>query len=258
MLKKNILLTISYDGTGFCGWQKQPGKRSVQGEIEEALSIVCSREIKVNGASRTDAGVHAYGQRVSFESDFGIPTERLQTAVNNILNGGKNYMVKSGDAQIVAVEERPLGFHARFDAKAKKYIYRISNDPEIDIFRRNYVYQVVKPLDIDHMREMAALITGTRDFKCFQAAGGEEKQTTVRTIYDIKIDTGKDIQIEITGDSFLYNMVRIITGTLVEAGLGKRHPRSVTSVIDSGDRQNAGFTAPPQGLYLAEVYYDMI
>ena len=248
MTERNILLTIKYDGTDFCGWQKQPGKRSVQGELEEALGLICRQEIKINGASRTDAGVHAYGQRASFTGEFGIPADRIIVAANNILK----------DAEITAAEEMQAGFHARFDAKAKKYIYKINNDKKHDVFRRNYEYQITKPLDINAMRAAADLITGTRDFKCFQAAGGEEKKTTVRTIYSIKIEKERDIQIEVTGDSFLYNMVRIIAGTLVEAGSGKLSPGSLPSIIESGDRQNAGFTAPPQGLYLAEVYYNMV
>ena len=171
------------------------------------------------------------------------------------MSGGKNSLDSTGDLLIVSAEEKPLDFHARFDAKAKKYIYKIKNDGNADIFKRNYLYQITKPLDVTAMQAAASHIVGTKDFKCFQAAGGEEKATTVRTIYELKVSGEKDILIEVTGDSFLYNMVRIITGTLVEAGLGKIHPESVAAIIESGDRQNAGHTAPPQGLYLAEVYY---
>ncbi|MCL1808923.1 MAG: tRNA pseudouridine(38-40) synthase TruA [Clostridiales bacterium] len=255
-MERNILLTIEYDGTNFCGWQKQPGRRSVQGEIERALGTVCGREVKLNGASRTDAGVHAYGQRASFEGGFGIPTCRIAVAANNILSGGKNSLGAAGDVRITAAEEKPLGFHARFDAKAKKYVYKIRNESEADIFKRNYAYQVVKPLNIGAMEDAAKLIVGTKDFKCFQAAGGDEKRTTVRTVYSLGITGVRDVQIEIVGDAFLYNMVRIIAGTLVEAGLGKIRPSAIASIIASVDRQNAGHTAPPQGLYLAEVYYD--
>jgi len=255
---RNVLLTIEYDGSNFCGWQKQPGKRSVQGEIEEALGIVCGQDIKINGASRTDAGVHAYGQRASFSGDFRIPADRIMIAVNNILNGGKNAAFGPGDARITAVEEKPEGFHARFDAVAKKYIYKISNEKRPDIFRRNYVCQVAWPLDVDAMKAAAGLMVGTKDFKCFQAAGGEEKKTTVRTIYKIEIVKKDDIHVEVTGDSFLYNMVRIMAGTLIEAGRGKIDPAAVPSIIESGDRQKAGHTAPPAGLYLAEVYYNMV
>ena len=256
-MEKNILLTVEYDGTGFCGWQKQSGKRSVQGELERVLSLLCGVQIKTNGASRTDAGVHAYGQRVSFKGEFSIPPDRLMIAVNDILNGGKNARRREGDIRIIKAEEKPPEFHARFDAKAKKYIYKIKNDGAEDVFMRNYVYQVMRRLDAAAMKEAAKLIPGTKDFKCFQAAGGEKKKTTVRTVYDLAVNTARDIQIEITGDAFLYNMVRIITGTLVDVGLGKIHPAAISSIIESKDRQNAGHTAPPQGLYLAEVYYDI-
>lgn len=257
-MEKNILLTIEYDGTDFCGWQKQPGRRSVQGEIEKALSVVCGCEISVNGTSRTDAGVHAYGQRANFTGDFGIPTDRIAIAANNVLNGGKNAIGAMGDVRVLRAEEVTRDFHARFDAKAKKYIYKIRNEAQIDIFRRNYVYQVIKPLDLAAMRDAAVYMNGTKDFKSFQASGGEERKTTVKTIYSTDISVKRDIEIEITGDAFLYNMVRIMAGTLVEVGLGKIHPAAVESIIVSGDRQNAGHTAPPQGLYLAEVYYNMV
>ena len=257
-MEKNVLLTIEYDGTGFCGWQKQPGKRTVQGEIERVLSIVCAQDIRINGTSRTDAGVHANGQRASFKGVFGIPADRIAVAANNILNGGKNSMGCSSDARIIKAEEKPPEFHARFSAKAKKYVYIVKNDGSTDIFRRNYAYQVIRPLDLAAMEDAAKLIPGTRDFKCFQASGGEEKKSTVRTVHDLHIIAGQDIRIEITGDAFLYNMVRIIAGTLVEVGLGKIHPAAIPHMIESCDRQNAGHTAPPGGLYLAEVYYDMI
>ena len=257
-MEKNILLTIEYDGTDFCGWQRQPGRRSVQGEIEKALGIVCGCEISVNGTSRTDAGVHAYGQRASFIGDFGIPADRIAIAANNVLHGGKNAIGAMGDVKIISAEEVPPGFHARFDAKAKKYVYKIRNEARIDIFRRNYAYQVIKPLDLEAMKAAAVYMNGTKDFKSFQASGGEERKTTVKTVYSIDISVKRDIEIEITGDAFLYNMVRIMAGTLIEVGLGKIHPAVVPSIIESGDRQNAGHTAPPQGLYLAEVYYDMI
>lgn len=264
---KNILLTIEYDGTNFCGWQKQPGQRSVQGELERVLSTICAQEIKLNGTSRTDAGVHAYGQRASFEGDFAIPTDRIKIAANNLLLGagaakGRSSIGAVSDVRIIEVQEVPLGFHARFDASGKKYIYKIRNAKEPDIFSRNFCYQVAKPLDVDDMKKAAAIMVGTHDFKCFQAAGGKELQTTVRTIYDIKIRTEGisrfpcNIEIAVSGDGFLYNMVRIIAGTLVDVGAGKLEAERITAIIDSKSRQLAGHTAPPQGLYLAEVYYN--
>ncbi len=256
-MERNIFMTIEYDGSGFCGWQRQPNVRTVQGHLEEVLSHVCGTPIKINGTSRTDAGVHALGQCASFRGEFGIPTERIMLAANNILAGGRQALKGIGDVRITALCEMPQDFHARFSARGKQYRYLIRNLPEPDIFRRRYCYQVLQPLDIEAMRKAAAYIVGTHDFKCFQAAGGEEKETTVRTIYRLDIDRrGDDVVIEISGDGFLYNMVRIITGTLTEVGLGRRRPQELAGILASRDRQQAGHTAPAAGLYLVEVYYD--
>lgn len=256
-MERNIFMTIEYDGSGFCGWQRQPNVRTVQGHLEEVLSHVCGTPIKINGTSRTDAGVHALGQCASFRGEFGIPTERIMLAANNILAGGRQALKGIGDVRITALCEMPQAFHARFSARGKQYRYLIRNLPEPDIFRRRYCYQVLQPLDIEAMRKAAAYIVGTHDFKCFQAAGGEEKETTVRTIYRLDIDRrGDDVVIEISGDGFLYNMVRIITGTLTEVGLGRRRPQELAGILASRDRQQAGHTAPATGLYLVEVYYD--
>lgn len=260
---KNILLTIEYDGTSFSGWQRQPGKRTVQGELERVLSIICRCPIQVNGTSRTDAGVHALGQRASFQGEFGIPTEKLMLAANNILAGGMNSIGKIGDMKILSAVDVPENFHARFDAKGKKYVYKILNCQETQIFSRNQYYQVTKNLDLQAMKDAAAYIVGTHDFKCFQAAGGEEKKTTVRTIYSLNIIEEKTeagqrtLLLEVKGDGFLYNMVRIITGTLVDVGLGKISPKTLPEIIACRERQRAGHTAPPQGLYLAKVYYKL-
>lgn len=256
-VERNIFMTIEYDGSDFCGWQRQPNVRTVQGRLEEALSRVCGTPVKISGTSRTDAGVHALGQCASFRGEFGIPTERIMPAANNILAGGRQALKGIGDVRITSLREVGSDFHARFNACGKKYRYVIRNLPEPDIFRRNYCYQIPQPLDVEAMREAAAYIAGTHDFKCFQAAGGEEKETTVRTVHRLRIDRrGENVEIEISGDGFLYNMVRIITGTLVEVGLGKRAPADLEAVIAGRDRQKAGHTAPAAGLYLVEVYYD--
>lgn len=137
-MERNILLTIAYDGTNFCGWQRQPAVRTVQGVLEDALSKVCRVPIRLNGTSRTDAGVHALGQRASFTGDFGIPTDRLPRAVNNLLSAGQTYRTKSSDVRILDARERTKGFIARFDSKGKRYRYIIKNTPEADLFSRNY------------------------------------------------------------------------------------------------------------------------
>ena len=259
-MERNFLLTIEYDGSGFSGWQRQPDVRTAQGELEAVLSHVMGKTIQVNGTSRTDAGVHALGQQASFHGEFGIPTDRIQTAVNNLLagkGGGYGKLGRVGDMRIVKVEEKPAEFHARFDSLGKRYRYIIGNGPDVDIFRRNYAYQITDPLDEAAMQEAALYLMGTHDFACFQASGGNERETTVRTIYSLTVKRqGNDVVLEVTGDGFLYNMVRIITGTLVEVGLGKRKPEELAAVIESCDRRKAGHTAPAEGLYLVEVFYD--
>lgn len=257
-MERNILLTIAYDGTDFCGWQRQPAVRTVQGVLEEALTKVCRTEIRLNGTSRTDAGVHALGQRASFTGDFGIPTDRLARAVNNLLSAGQTYRTKSSDVRILDAVEVDKGFHARFDSRGKRYRYVILNRPQADLFRRNYVYHVKEPLDVERMRAAAALIEGTHDFACFQSSGGTPRETTVRTVYSLRVEPRDDgeIWIEIAGDGFLYNMVRIIAGTLTEVGLGRKSPADIPLILAEGRRQQAGHTAPAEGLYLVEVFYD--
>lgn len=302
-MERNILLTIEYDGTNFYGWQRQPDVRTVQGTLEDVLSKVCGRRVLIEGSGRTDAGVHAFGQRATFCGDFGIPTERIAYAANNILSES----MKDGDVRITKAEEVPKGFHARFDAVGKKYIYKIRNADRMPVFLRNYRYRVWRKLDLDSMGQATGFIVGTRDFACFQSAGATPKESTVRTVKSLNLKSavqdlnytgftafgtdnteitgagtdntkiavagtdntkiagagtdktagtaGIDIDIEIVGDGFLYNMVRIIAGTLIEVGMGKTEPEFVQEIIRSKERRLAGFTAPPQGLYLAEVYY---
>lgn len=261
-MERNILLKIAYDGTDFCGWQRQPNVPTVQGEIERVLSILCSKDIVVNGTSRTDAGVHAFGQQASFSGEFSIPTGNIMRAANNLLNPA---------VQIVEVSEKPMDFHARFDSKGKTYVYKIHNGRTKNPFLRNSCYFVDRKLDVDAMKKAAEFIVGTHDFKCFEAAGGQPRETTVRTVSELKVIATEpafenridderwfpstDVTIEITGDGFLYNMVRIITGTLVEVGLGKIKAEALKDIIASTDRTKAGHTAPPQGLYLKEIYY---
>lgn len=253
---RNILLTIAYDGTNFCGWQRQPGQRTVQGELERVLSVLCAQEIRLNGTSRTDAGVHAIGQCASFQGNFKIPTENIPKAANNLLAAGLGPF-GVGDVRITAAKEVPSEFHARFSSHGKRYVYRIANSSTPDLFQRNYCYYVKDPLNEKIMQEAASAVVGEHDFRCFMAAGGQEMESTVRTVYRLAVERqGSDIIITVEGNGFLYNMVRIITGTLVEIGLGKRKPEEMEQIIASRDRRQAGHTAPPQGLYLMEVFYE--
>ncbi|MBQ7703490.1 MAG: tRNA pseudouridine(38-40) synthase TruA [Firmicutes bacterium] len=255
-MEKNYLIKIAYDGSGFSGWQRQPDKRTVQGVLEETLNFFTGQEIKLNGTSRTDAGVHALGQCASFKGDFTIPKDNLLKAVNSSLKGGQAKTFSVGDVKILSIEEMDPDFHARFDCKGKTYRYVIDNGSEADIFRRNYTGRVAEPLDIELMQEAASYMEGTHDFKAFQSAGGEERETTVRSVSKVTVERqGTDVIVEVTGDGFLYNMVRIMVGTLIEAGTGRRTPESVKDVIDSLDRANAGPTAPASGLYLKEIYF---
>ena len=277
--KRNILLTIEYDGTGFSGWQRQPGQRTVQGELERVLSVLCAQPIAIDGASRTDAGVHAYGQTATFSGAFGIPTDRIPFAANNLLAGEGRYTVS--DVRIKKAVEVPGGFHARFDCSGKKYFYLIRNAASPDPMQRNQCCQITAPLDLCAMREAASYLPGEKDFRAFMSAGGNgsaEGSSTVRDIFSAKIvtmpyidfsgtengteapgmkdpDQGQLLRFEIEGSGFLYNMVRIIAGTLIEVGLGRRKADTLPEIIESRDRSQAGHTAPPYGLYLAEVYY---
>lgn len=258
---RNILIKIAYDGTGFAGWQRQSNARTVCGELERVLSILAGTDIKISGTSRTDAGVHALGQCASFTlPDDGIPTERIPRAANRLL--APDRVESIGDIKVLSAQEMPEGFHARHSCKGKRYIYRIYNCREKSPFRRTQFYQIAEKLDVDAMRKAAEYIVGEHDFVCFMTSGGEPGDSTIRTVFDLDIteapvsDEASNITISISGSGFLYNMVRIITGTLVEVGLGKRSPESVEDIILSKDRGKAGHVAPPQGLYLEEVFYE--
>lgn len=261
-MEKNVLLTIEYDGTSFSGWQRQPEARTVQGTVERILTELTGEQVTVDGVSRTDAGVHARDQKVTFKTDLKIPVASLAKVMNDRLAGRPESKAENDDVRIVAAVEVPDDFNVRHESIGKTYRYSIRNASEMPVFDRNYRYLVRPDLDIGKMREAAEYIKGTHDFRCFQAAGGEPGKTTVRTIWDITVrevilkgDTaGRDILIDISGDGFLYNMVRIITGTLVEVGLGKREPEELSGIIESRDRARAGHTAPPQGLCLMRVF----
>ena len=252
---KNHLIIIEYDGSCFHGWQIQPNARTVQGEIEKVLSNICNEEIHVNGTSRTDSGVHAYYQAASFCGNFGIPTERIPIAANNLLE----------DAKIISAEEKPIDFHARFDSKGKTYLYKISISKQPDIFQRNYRYQLIESPDTSKMKEAGSLLIGTHDFATFMSAGGSEPESTVRTITGVDIKqfntndskgrAQEEIEIRVTGNGFLYNMVRIIVGTLVDVGYGKIQFDKIEGIIKSCNRENAGHTAPASGLYLEKIYW---
>lgn len=242
-----IKLVIEYDGTDYGGWQVQANAPTVQCEIEYALKKLAGRPVALIGAGRTDAGVHARGQAAHFDMESSIPPHKFSFVLNTML---------PPDIRIRASEEVSPDFHARFGAKGKEYIYHIYNAPHASAIDRRTTMHVPAALDTDKMRAAAAHIVGTHDFACFCAAGSVAK-TTVRTVYAIDItQSGPYINISVQGNGFLYNMVRIIAGTLMEAGKGKLPPEQLPDIIARGDRRLAGMTAEPQGLVLERVFYE--
>ena len=243
---KRILLTVEYDGTHYAGWQRQINGLAVQQVLEEALQKATGERIVVTGASRTDAGVHALGQAVHFDTESRIPPEKYPFVLNTML---------PRDVRVHSGREVPGGFHARFMTCGKRYTYRIVNSRHASAIRRNTHVHVPLALDLPPMQEAAAQLLGTHDFAAFQAAGGTAK-TTVRTIHSAELTRqGDEIILTVEGDAFLYNMVRIIAGTLIEIGLGRRTVNAFSEAYETLDRLSLGVTAPPQGLELTKVYY---
>ena len=245
---RNIKLVIEYDGKEFNGWQKQPNKLNIQGEIERAIKQITGEEVDLTASGRTDAGVHALGQVANFKTNSDIPIEKIPIALNSNLK--KSIVIKSAQE----VEER---FHSRLNCKRKTYRYIINNSRYGTAIYRNLETHIPTKLNIQKMQEAVKYFEGEHDFKAFKASGTSSK-SSVRTIYNAKvIDAGNErIYIELTGSGFLYNMVRIISGTLVEVGLGKIEPKEIKKIIESKKRENAGKTLQPQGLYLVNVEYE--
>lgn len=242
----NYKMTIQYDGGRYSGWQRQGNTSStIQGKLEQALTRLIGQEIELSGSGRTDGGVHALGQVANFRAKAFLDCEKFRKQLNEAL-----------PEDIYVSDLRLAGerFHARFSAKEKVYRYTIETGAERNVFARKYVYHLPEVLDIGRMQDTAALLLGTHDFKGFST--GRTKKTTVRHLSSIDIRReGANVTLTFTGNGFLYNMVRILAGTLIEVGLGQRAPESVLSVLETGDRSGAGFTAPAQGLCLMEVRY---
>jgi len=239
-------LVIEYDGTDFSGWQKQPGRRTVQGVLEDALAVILRSPVRLQGAGRTDAGVHALGQTASFQTEADISPFRLRKGLCALARP---------DVAVVEAAEAPMGFNARFDAVGKHYRYAILNRPSPSPLSGRMRFFVPQPLDIDAMCRAAALLVGAHDFAGFRAADCE-RETTVRTLSAVEVrrfDT--DIFIEVKGDAFLKNMVRIIAGSLVDVGLHRLSLQSIRDALTRGERTAAGRTAPAAGLTLVSVFY---
>ena len=245
---RNIKLTIEYDGKDFNGWQKQPNKLNIQGNIEQAIKNVTGEDVELFASGRTDAGVHSFGQVANFKTESLIPLEKIPIALNTNLK-------KS--IRIIKAEEVDEKFHSRLSCKKKTYRYVINNSSCESAIYRNLETYIPSRLNINKMKEASKYFEGEHDFKAFKASGTSSK-SSVRTIYKAKvIDAGNErIYIELTGNGFLYNMVRIIAGTRVEVGLGKIEPNEIKTIIESQKREQAGKTLPPQGLYLVSVEYE--
>lgn len=244
---RNIKLTIEYDGKDFNGWQKQPNKLNIQGEIERAIYNITKEEVDLIGSGRTDAGVHAFGQIANFKTNSNISIEKMAIAINSQLKN--SIVVKKAEE----VDER---FHSRYNAKRKTYRYVINNTEYGSAIYRNLEYHFPIKLNVENMKEAAKFFEGEHDFKAFKSSGTSGKNS-VRTIYKAEVRTdGERILIELTGNGFLYNMVRIISGTLLGVGLGKIEPSEIEDIINSKDRTRAGKTLPAHGLYLVKVNYE--
>jgi len=244
---RNIRLTIEYDGKDFNGWQKQPNKANIQGSIENAIYEITGEEVELIASGRTDAGVHSFGQVANFKINSTLSVAKIPKAINSKLK--KSIVIKKA-------EEVDGKFHSRYSCVSKKYRYVINNSFEGTAIYRGLEYHMPVKLDISKMKKAIKFFIGEHDFKAFKASGTSSK-SSVRKILDAKIkEQGEKIFIEITGNGFLYNMVRIIAGTLVDVGLGKIKPEEIEDIIEQGDRSKAGKTLPPHGLYLIEVNYN--
>lgn len=243
----NYRLLIQYDGTKLNGWQKQGNTdNTIQGKLEAILERMYGEVIELHGSGRTDAGVHALGQVANFHAPARFSSEEIRNTLNEYL---------SKDIRVLKVEAVDERFHARLTAKEKTYEYRIDNGEIASVFLRKYTMREEAPLDLDAMRRAAEYFKGTHDFKTF-CANKKMKKSTVRTITEITIEKKEEIvYLRYTGDGFLYNMVRILTGTLIEVGRGKRRPEEMPGILKALDRGAAGFTAPAQGLFLVHVSY---
>lgn len=244
---RNIKLLIAYDGSRYNGWQRQENtENTIQGKLETLLSKMTGKMVEIHGSGRTDAGVHAKGQVANFHTDTRMTTEEIKEYMNEYL---------PMDIAVLEVKDAAERFHSRLNVKRKTYCYHIWNSQVPNVFARKYSYQVPEPLDLEGMKKAASYLLGTHDFKSF-CARKKMKKSTVRMIESIDFQKeGEMIRITYRGNGFLYNMVRILTGTLIEVGKGERQPEEMKEILESQERAKAGFTAPAQGLFMERVDY---
>ena len=245
---RTFRLTLAYDGTRYRGWQKQGNTdNTIQSRLEKLLSRLLEQEIEIAGSGRTDAGVHARGQVASFRADTDMSCAELLAAIRAYL---------PEDIGALTLEEAPERFHARLSAKEKTYLYRVWNSDTPCVFERKYVYVCPEELSLPDMERAAALLCGRHDFSAF-STGKKTGRAATRNVRSITVErVGEEVHLTFTGDGFLYNMVRILTGTLLEVGMHRRDAEDMTRILDSHTRSEAGFTAPAQGLCLLRVGYD--
>lgn len=245
---KNYKIIIQYDGSRYKGWQVQNSTdMTIQGKLQSVLSQMTGQEIEVIGSGRTDAGVHAYGQVANFH----VPNQFNAQGILDYLN---QYLPM--DIAVISIEEVDERFHARFHATRKTYAYRIHRSSIPNVFERKYMYTYTGPLDINVMKEAASILIGTHDFMSF-CGNKKMKKSTVRTITNINIEEYEnELRISYTGDGFLQQMIRILTGTLIEVGNGTKQVSDIRRILESRDRANAGYTVPAEGLSLQSVEYD--
>ncbi|MGD0021480.1 MAG: tRNA pseudouridine(38-40) synthase TruA [Smithellaceae bacterium] len=244
---RNFKMIVEYDGTAYCGWQRQENGSTIQQVLEEAIQLITGEKVTVIGSGRTDAGVHALNQAAHFKSSSRLPVNNIYRGMNSVL---------PLDIVVKELEEVTDDFHAQHDVKSKIYVYKICNQRLRPVLGRNYFWFIRFPLDLVRMRKAAQFLIGTHDFSCFCATGTHVKDR-VRTIIDMEIKAGDEGLIEITVEAhgFLKYMVRNIIGTLVEIGRGKRKPEEMKVIIEARNRKIAGVTAPACGLFLKEVKY---
>lgn len=244
---RNIKLWIQYDGTRYSGWQSQEHTgQTIQGKLTAVLERMTGETVELQGSGRTDAGVHALGQVANFHTKSSLSCEEMLCYMNRYL---------PEDIAVIQVEEAEPRFHSRLNAVRKTYVYRIWNSPIPNVWERKYLYLVEEKLDLEVMQRAAELLCGTHDFRAF-CSNKRMKKSTVRTLESIEMEKeGSELRLIFTGNGFLYNMVRILTGTLIEVGLHKKEPEEITEILESQERERAGFTAPAQGLYLKKVEY---
>lgn len=245
---RNFKLVLQYEGTRYQGWQKQVSTaQTIQGKLESLLTKMLGTKTEIQGSGRTDAGVHALGQVANFHADTQMSCQEIMDYMNTYL---------PDDIAVISVEEAAERFHSRLNAVGKQYIYRILNSDIPHVFERRYVYEYASPLDVEAMKQAAAFLVGQHDFKAFTSAK-KGKKSTVRIIKKIEITRiGEEIRLIYEGNGFLYHMVRILTGTLLEVGAGERKPEDIKEILESGLREKAGTLVPAKGLTLAAVWYE--